>query len=165
MRHANSDSTYEAKSRAPVTNAVPYGAHHGPSRGQAKLGDKYMRMSVDETMQALDVSSVDQGLDTQSIDALQEKYGMNELEANDPEPLWLRWIYQFKEPMNALLVGSAVVSVLVGQTDDAVCITLALAIVITVGIAQEYRSEKSLEALNNLVPPKCRVIRLSLIHI
>ena len=164
MRHASSDSTYEAESRAPVTNAVPYGAHHGPSRGQAKLGDKYMRMSVDETMQALDVSSVDQGLDTQSIDALQEKYGMNELEANDPEPLWLRWIYQFKEPMNALLVGSAVVSVLVGQTDDAVCITLALAIVITVGIAQEYRSEKSLEALNNLVPPKCRVIRSARTH-
>ena len=46
-----------------------------------------------------------------------------------------------------------------GQIDDAVCITLALAIVITVGIVQEYRSEKSLEELNRLVPPSCHLIR------
>lgn len=39
-----------------------------------------------------------------------------------------------------------------GNLDDAVSITLAVTIVVTVGFVQEYRSEKSLEALNRLVP-------------
>ncbi len=39
-----------------------------------------------------------------------------------------------------------------GNLDDAVSITLAVTIVVTVGFVQEYRSEKSLEALSRLVP-------------
>ncbi len=39
-----------------------------------------------------------------------------------------------------------------GNLDDAVSITIAVTIVVTVGFVQEYRSEKSLEALNRLVP-------------
>ena len=118
-----------------------------------------MRMSVEDVLKDLDVPSLEQGLDTETVQARQQEHGKNELEASEPDPLWLRWLQQFKEPMNALLIGSAVVSLLVGETDDAICITLALAIVITVGIAQEYRSEKSLEALSHLVPHKCQVVR------
>ena len=43
--------------------------------------------------------------------------------------------------------------------DDAVSITLAVTIVVTVGFVQEYRSEKSLEALNRLVPHYAHLIR------
>ena len=96
-----------------------------------------MRMSVEDVLKDLDVPSLEQGLDTETVQARQQEHGKNELEASEPDPLWLRWLQQFKEPMNALLIGSAVVSLLVGETDDAICITLALAIVITVGIAQE----------------------------
>ena len=39
-----------------------------------------------------------------------------------------------------------------GNLDDAISITIAVTIVVTVGFVQEYRSEKSLEALNRLVP-------------
>ena len=46
-----------------------------------------------------------------------------------------------------------------GNYDDAVSITLAVAIVVTVGFVQEYRSEKSLEALNRLVPHHAHLIR------
>lgn len=66
---------------------------------------------------------------------------------------------QFKETLILLLLGSAVVSVLIGNLDDAVSITLAVIIVVTVGFVQEYRSEKSLEALNNLVPHYANLIR------
>lgn len=46
-----------------------------------------------------------------------------------------------------------------GNYDDAVSITIAVTIVVTVGFVQEYRSEKSLEALNKLVPHYAHLIR------
>uniref|UniRef100_A0A0N5C704 Calcium-transporting ATPase n=1 Tax=Strongyloides papillosus TaxID=174720 RepID=A0A0N5C704_STREA len=45
------------------------------------------------------------------------------------------------------------------QYDDAISITIAVIIVVTVGFIQEYKSEKTLEKLNKLVPPQARVIR------
>ncbi len=46
-----------------------------------------------------------------------------------------------------------------GNMDDAASITLAILIVLTVGFVQERRSEKSLEALNKLVPHHCHLVR------
>jgi Ca2+-transporting ATPase len=58
-----------------------------------------------------------------------------------------------------LLLASAAVSFLMGNLEDAVSITVAVVIVVTVGFVQEYRSEKSLEALNQLVPNFAHVRR------
>lgn len=46
-----------------------------------------------------------------------------------------------------------------GNYDDAISISIAVTIVVTVAFVQEYRSEKSLEALNQLVPHSAHVIR------
>jgi len=46
-----------------------------------------------------------------------------------------------------------------GNIDDAISITVAVLIVLTVGFVQEQRSEKSLEALNKLVPHHCHLLR------
>ena len=66
---------------------------------------------------------------------------------------------QFKNPLILLLLGSAIVSVVMGQLDDAASNTLAIVIVVTVGFIQEYRSEKTLEKLKKLVPPVCVCVR------
>lgn len=89
------------------------------------------------------------------------QYGPNELPHEEPEPLWLRFVKQFKETLILLLLASAVISYLMGNLDDAISITIAVTIVVTVGFVQEYRSEKSLEALNKLVPHYAHVIRNS----
>nr|CAD7193753.1 unnamed protein product [Timema douglasi] len=60
-----------------------------------------------------------------------------------------------------LLLASAFVSVCMKQFDDAVSITVAIIIVVTVAFIQEYRSEKSLEELTKLVPPSCHCLRES----
>jgi Ca2+-transporting ATPase len=57
------------------------------------------------------------------------------------------------------LLGSAAVSLMLGNLEDAISITAAVTIVVTVGFVQEYRSEKSLEALNSLVPHFAHIIR------
>uniref|UniRef100_A0A4W6DNN9 P-type Ca(2+) transporter n=1 Tax=Lates calcarifer TaxID=8187 RepID=A0A4W6DNN9_LATCA len=68
-------------------------------------------------------------------------------------------ILQFKDPLILLLLASAVISVIMHQFDDAISITVAIIIVVTVAFVQEYRSEKSLEELGKLVPPECHCVR------
>lgn len=74
--------------------------------------------------------------------------------------MWLRFLKQFKETLILLLLGSAFVSLLLGNIEDAISIAVAVFIVVTVGFVQEYRSEKSLEALNKLVPHYAHLIRV-----
>lgn len=64
-----------------------------------------------------------------------------------------------ESPLILLLLGSAAVSFLMGNMEDAISITLAVVIVVAVGFVQEYRSEKSLEALNKLVPHYAHLLR------
>ncbi|XP_034259859.1 calcium-transporting ATPase type 2C member 1 isoform X1 [Pantherophis guttatus] len=86
-------------------------------------------------------------------------HGWNEFDITEDEPLWKKYISQFKNPLIMLLLASAVISVIMHQFDDAVSITVAILIVVTVAFVQEYRSEKSLEELSKLVPPGCHCVR------
>lgn len=59
---------------------------------------------------------------------------------------------QLKEPLILMLLGSAGISLLLGNTADALSIGVALLIVCMVAAVQEYRSEQALGKLVNLVP-------------
>lgn len=59
---------------------------------------------------------------------------------------------QLKEPLILMLLGSAGISVALGNSADAISIAIALLIVSLVAAVQEYRSEAALEKLANLVP-------------
>ena len=72
--------------------------------------------------------------------------------------LFFYFNFQFKSPLILLLLASAAISLLLRQLDDAISITAAIVIVVTVGFVQEYRSEKTLDQLNKLVPPTCHVL-------
>ncbi|XP_013393466.1 calcium-transporting ATPase type 2C member 1 isoform X2 [Lingula anatina] len=99
------------------------------------------------------------GLSHAEAEARQKAHGYNEFEIIEEETLLKKYLGQFKDPLIMLLLGSALVSVLMKQFDDAISITVAITIVVTVAFIQEYRSEKSLEALKQLVPPKCHCLR------
>uniref|UniRef100_A0A914LZI5 Calcium-transporting ATPase n=1 Tax=Meloidogyne incognita TaxID=6306 RepID=A0A914LZI5_MELIC len=85
--------------------------------------------------------------------------GYNEFEVKKSESLLGKYFEQFKNPLICLLLSSAIVSTVMKQFDDALSITVAVMIVVTVGFVQEYRSEKTLEKLNRLVPPTAHCIR------
>ncbi|KAF4325159.1 hypothetical protein BBO99_00000561 [Phytophthora kernoviae] len=89
----------------------------------------------------------------------QRECGWNELEGEEEESVIVKFVGQFKDPLIMLLMASGVVSVAMGHTDDAISIAVAITIVVTVAFVQEYRSEKTLEALKELVPPRCRALR------
>lgn len=66
------------------------------------------------------------GLYTSDIVGLRALYGSNELEAEDDESLFSKFIGSFKDPLILLLLGSAVISVIMGQIDDAISITMVI---------------------------------------
>lgn len=100
-------------------------------------------------------TNIREGLSWKEADHRRKILGPNEFVVNEEDPLWKKYIDQFKNPLILLLLGSAFVSVCMKQVDDAISITVAILIVVTVAFVQEWRSEQSLQELTKLVPPSC----------
>lgn len=133
-------------------------------------------MRINQDTLAYFHTSPSHGLSPETVSTLLQTNGYNEFSVSAPEPVLLKFAKTiYESPLILLLCGSALVSALMGNIDDAVSITVAVLIVLTgrfsmdkhlcscsfavVGFIQEQRSEKSLEALNKLVPHHCHVIR------
>ncbi|CAH0522441.1 unnamed protein product [Peronospora belbahrii] len=102
---------------------------------------------------------INYGLSHLSIRERQCEWGWNEFQGTQDELLILKFASQFKDPLILLLLSSGLVSVTMGHLDDAISIAIAITIVVTVAFVQEYRSEKTLAALKELVPPHCKALR------
>lgn len=121
---------------------------------------EFCTLTVEETLEKLGTNGKTGLSSLEEASRRKLAYGLNEVVGEESEPLWKKFLSNFVEdPLILLLIGSAVVSFLMGNVDDAVSITLAIVIVVTVGFVQENRSEKSLEALSKLVPAECHLIR------
>lgn len=121
---------------------------------------KFSKMSVTDTISELQTDGKVGLSNNQDILNRRSIHGVNELSNEEDENLILKFFSSFyQDPLILLLIGSAVISFWMGNVDDAVSITLAILIVVTVGFVQEYRSEKSLEALNKLVPAEAHLTR------
>lgn len=120
----------------------------------------FCTLSVEDTASRLH-TSVTHGIESaQDASYRMSVHGANELAGEDKETLMMKFAQQFYEnPLILLLIGSAFISFFMGNRDDAISITLAILIVVTVGFVQEYRSEKSLDSLNKLVPPSAHLTR------
>ncbi|MEW6226985.1 MAG: cation-translocating P-type ATPase [Bacillota bacterium] len=66
---------------------------------------------------------------------------------------------QFQDFMVLVLLAAAGVSVALGEVGDAVAILAIVSLNAVLGFLQEYRAERSLEALRELAAPAARVIR------
>lgn len=120
---------------------------------------RFAHLTAEDTISAFHTSPTT-GLSSPQIPTLRSTYGYNEFSVSSPEPVLLKFAKTiYESPLILLLCASAIVSAVMGNVDDAVSITVAVLIVLTVGFVQEQRSEKSLEALNKLVPHHCHVLR------
>nr|AFS18473.1 PMR1 [Penicillium digitatum] len=150
LRDASSADFLRPPSTTPMT-----GRPNAPSSTSTST---YSWLEPHETAERLRTSLL-HGLTPAEAEIRLARDGPNELPHDEPEPIWLRFLKQFKETLILLLLGSAAISFVMGNYDDAISITLAVTIVVTVGFVQEYRSEKSLEALSRLVPHYAHLIR------
>lgn len=129
-----------------------------PSRANTPLA-RFAQQLIKDTIAEF-VTDAHLGLsNTQDILNRRLIHGDNELTHDEKELLVVKFFQAFNDPLILLLIGSAVISFWMGNVDDAVSISLAITIVVTVGFVQEYRSEKSLEALNRLVPAEAKLTR------
>uniref|UniRef100_A0A8C6ZJ94 Calcium-transporting ATPase n=1 Tax=Nothoprocta perdicaria TaxID=30464 RepID=A0A8C6ZJ94_NOTPE len=117
---------------------------------------KASELPVDEVASILQ-ANLQNGLKNCEVCHRRAFHGWNEFDISEDEPLWKKYISQFKNPLIMLLLASAVISVLMHQFDDAVSITVCLHRPLRLNC--EYRSEKSLEELSKLVPPECHCVR------
>lgn len=129
--------------------------------GQASL--QFCTLSVVDTISTLDTDGNDGLLDESEVEKRRSVHGSNELQVRKKRNLVKDFFMCFVEDrLILLLIGSAAISFFMGSLDDGISITIAVCIVVTVGFIQEYKSEKSLESLNELVPAQCHLIRSGL---
>lgn len=116
--------------------------------------------SAKAEVEILDELKVDgeKGLSVAEVAARLQKYGSNILEENK-----LRWekvlMRQFKSAFIYLLIGAAILALLLGEKIDSLMIFIFLFVNVILGFFQEYRSEKTVELLKNLVVAKVKTLR------
>lgn len=109
-------------------------------------------------------TDVGKGLTSDEVTKRREKYGLNQLEAAKKKSLLQRFLDQFKDFSIIVLIIAAIVSGVVGVANgegitDTIIILIVVLVNAIIGVSQEAKAEKSLEALQKLTDHASKVIR------
>lgn len=119
--------------------------------------------AVDEIVDKLKTDQ-ERGLDEREAAARLQKYGPNELIKTRGVPPFLMFINQFKDFMIFVLLAATIISGFLGEWADAVTILIIVIVNAFLGFMQEYRAERSMEALRQLAAPQATVIREGMVR-
>jgi Ca2+-transporting ATPase len=87
------------------------------------------------------------------------EHGANELKSAHRISPWNILLAQFKNALIAILLVATALSVFLGHSAEAIAITLIVLFAVLLGFAQEYRSERALEALRQMAAPTATALR------
>ena len=123
----------------------------------------WFNKSVEDVEKELSTNG-EKGLTLEEVKKRQEKYGYNELKAAKKKTLLQRFIDQFKDFSIIVLIIAAIVSGAVGIAEgegitDTIIILIVVLLNAIIGVTQESKAEKSLEALQKLTDHASKVIR------
>lgn len=99
------------------------------------------------------------GLTSQEALNRLNKYGKNKISSKKKKSLIHQIFSQLKDVMIYILIAAAIISASLGEISDALIILLVVLINAIIGIVQESKAEKALEALKELSTPKALVKR------
>ncbi|MBS4883862.1 MAG: calcium-translocating P-type ATPase, PMCA-type [Amedibacillus dolichus] len=121
--------------------------------------------SKEEVLTALE-SDEAQGLRSEQVKSKQAQFGRNQLVEKKKKTNWQRFVDQFKDTMIIILLIAAAVSfgIAMVEGDVAEFFEPALILLIVIlnaimGVLQESKAEKALDALKSLSAPHARVLR------
>ena len=125
--------------------------------------EKWYNMSVEDTEKKLETDSKN-GLSEDDVVKRREKYGFNELKEKKPKTLLQKFIDQFKDFMIIILIVAAIISAIVGVSEgegitDTIIIMVVIIVNAIIGVVQENKAEKSLEALKKMSTHFAKTIR------
>ena len=108
--------------------------------------------------------NLEKGLTEEEKQKRREKYGLNELKAKKKKSLFQKFLEQFKDFSIIILIIAAIVSGFVGVAEgegitDTIIILIVVIVNAIIGVTQEAKAEKSLEALQKLTDHASKVIR------
>ena len=115
---------------------------------------------VEEELQ----TNVKEGLTEEQVKERYQKYGMNELKQKKKKSLFVKFLEQFKDFMIIVLIIAAIISGAVGIAEgegitDTIIILIVVVLNAIIGVVQESKAEKSLEALQKLSAHASKVLR------
>ena len=121
--------------------------------------------SKEELLKSLSTSA-EKGLSSEQAAELQSKYGPNKIKEKEKKTNLQRFLEQFKDVMIIILLIAAVISFVIACVEgdpmeffEPVLILLIVVLNAIMGMVQESKSEKALDALKNMSAPHARVLR------
>lgn len=99
------------------------------------------------------------GLTTAEAKQLQEQYGLNELTPQKKENLLRKILHIICEPMFLLLLVAAAIYFLLGEPRNGIIMLVFVVGIISIDAIQEWKTDKTLNALKDLSAPHITVIR------
>ncbi|MDD4476254.1 MAG: cation-translocating P-type ATPase [Eubacteriales bacterium] len=99
------------------------------------------------------------GLTTAKAQELQNKYGKNELTPQKKESFIRKAFHIICEPMFLLLIVAAIIYFILGEPRDGAIMLVFVVGIISIDIIQEWKTDKTLNALKDLSAPHVKVIR------
>ncbi len=122
------------------------------------MNQNWYSKSVDVISKELSVNTVS-GLSSDDARARAEKHGYNELKEKKKETMLSKILKQFKNFLVLILIAASVLSGVVGEIEDAIVIIAIVIVNAILGVVQEGKAEKALEALQKMSSPNARVFR------
>ena len=125
--------------------------------------NNWFNKEVEEVEKELE-TDLNKGLNSDEVQKRKEKYGLNELKAKKKKSLFQKFLDQFKDFSIIVLIIAAIVSGVVGVAEgegvtDTIIILIVVIVNAIIGVTQEAKAEKSLEALQKLTDHASKVIR------
>ncbi len=100
-----------------------------------------------------------EGLTSEQAQKVQEQFGKNELMAEKKQSFLSKAIHIICEPMFLLLIVAAVIYFILGEPRDGAIMLIFVIGIISIDIIQEWKTDKTLNALKDLSAPHVTVIR------
>lgn len=119
---------------------------------------QWYQMTATSVLDKLNSDS-NQGLSTAEAASRLIKYGYNELEEKPRDTLWKKFLNQFKDFLVLILLAASVISLAVGELADSLVIIAIVVLNAILGVFQESKAEKALDALKKMSAPTSRVVR------
>ena len=123
------------------------------------MQEHWHNLSTDESL-AMQESS-ESGISVDEVVRRQKRYGMNKLAEAEKTSAFLRFLSQYNDPLNYLLMGAALVALAINPNHpgDAIFIFIVLTANAFFGFWQENQAEQAMDSLKQMSISNCVVIR------